>query len=144
MATLPFAFGGGLWLLYILDFNLSIAVGIGFIALAGVAVESGILMLEFLNKSFVSVQLTAEKPESGVLRNNVIDAAEQRLRPIMMTTCSTIAGLLPIMFITGTGSEVMQRVAAPMIGGIMSSTVLTLIVIPIIFYVWKYKVMNKR
>ena len=144
MATLPFAFGGGLWLLYILDFNLSIAVGIGFIALAGVAVESGILMLEFLNKSFVSVQLTAEKPESGVLRNSVIDAAEQRLRPIMMTTCSTIAGLLPIMFITGTGSEVMQRVAAPMIGGIMSSTVLTLIVIPIIFYVWKYKVMNKR
>ena len=144
MATLPFAFGGGLWLLYILDFNLSIAVGIGFIALAGVAVESGILMLEFLNKSFASVQLTAEKPESGVLRNNVIDAAEQRLRPIMMTTCSTIAGLLPIMFITGTGSEVMQRVAAPMIGGIMSSTVLTLIVIPIIFYVWKYKVMNKR
>ena len=144
MATLPFAFGGGLWLLYILDFNLSIAVGIGFIALAGVAVESGILMLEFLNKSFASVQLTAEKPESGVLRNSVIDAAEQRLRPIMMTTCSTIAGLLPIMFITGTGSEVMQRVAAPMIGGIMSSTVLTLIVIPIIFYVWKYKVMNNR
>ena len=144
MATLPFAFGGGLWLLYILDFNLSIAVGIGFIALAGVAVESGILMLEFLNKSFASVQLTAEKPESGVLRNSVIDAAEQRLRPIMMTTCSTIAGLLPIMFITGTGSEVMQRVAAPMIGGVLSSTVLTLIVIPIIFYVWKYKVTNKR
>ena len=144
MATLPFAFGGGLWLLYILDFNLSIAVGIGFIALAGVAVESGILMLEFLNKSFVSVQLTAEKPESGVLRNSVMDAAEQRLRPIMMTTCSTIAGLLPIMFITGTGSEVMQRVAAPMIGGIMSSTVLTLIVIPIIYYVWKQNVIDKR
>ena len=83
MATLPFAFGGGLWLLYILDFNLSIAVGIGFIALAGVAVESGILMLEFLNKSFVSIRITTEKPD--VLRNNVIDAAEQRLRPIMMT-----------------------------------------------------------
>ena len=140
MATLPFAFGGGLWLLYILDFNLSIAVGIGFIALAGVAVESGILMLEFLNKSFVSIRITTEKPD--VLRNNVIDAAEQRLRPIMMTTCSTIAGLLPIMFITGTGSEVMQRVAAPMIGGMLSSTVLTLIVIPVIFYTWKQKVMN--
>ena len=142
MATLPFAFGGGLWLLYLLDFNLSIAVGIGFIALAGVAVESGILMLEFLNKSFVSVQLTTEKPD--VLRNSVIDAAEQRLRPIMMTTCSTVAGLLPIMFITGTGSEVMQRVAAPMIGGVLSSTVLTLIVIPVIFYVWKQMVTNKR
>ena len=142
MATLPFAFGGGLWLLYLLDFNLSIAVGIGFIALAGVAVESGILMLEFLNKSFVSVQLATEKPD--VLRNSVIDAAEQRLRPIMMTTCSTVAGLLPIMFITGTGSEVMQRVAAPMIGGVLSSTVLTLIVIPVIFYVWKQMVTNKR
>ena len=142
MATLPFAFGGGLWLLYILDFNLSIAVGIGFIALAGVAVESGILMLEFLNKSFVSIRITTEKPD--VLRNNVIDAAEQRLRPIMMTTCSTIAGLLPIMFITGTGSEVMQRVAAPMIGGVLSSTVLTLIVIPVIFYAWKQKVINNR
>ena len=141
MATLPFAFGGGLWLLYILDFNLSIAVGIGFIALAGVAVESGILMLEFLNKSFVSIRITTEKPD--VLRNNVIDAAEQRLRPIMMTTCSTIAGLLPIMFITGTGSEVMQRVAAPMIGGVLSSTVLTLIVIPVIYYAWKQQVINK-
>ena len=144
MATLPFAFGGGLWLLYILDFNLSIAVGIGFIALAGVAVESGILMLEFLNKSFVSIRITAEKPESLVLRNSVIDAAEQRLRPIMMTTCSTVAGLLPIMFITGTGSEVMQRVAAPMIGGVLSSTVLTLIVIPVIYYVWKQNVIDKR
>ena len=142
MATLPFAFGGGLWLLYLLDFNLSIAVGIGFIALAGVAVESGILMLEFLNKSFVSVQLTTEKPD--VLRNSVIDAAEQRLRPIMMTTCSTVAGLLPIMFITGTGSEVMQRVAAPMIGGVLSSTVLTLIVIPVIYYAWKQKVIYNR
>ena len=141
MATLPFAFGGGLWLLYILDFNLSIAVGIGFIALAGVAVESGILMLEFLNKSFVSIRITTEKPD--VLRNNVIDAAEQRLQPIMMTTCSTIAGLLPIMFITGTGSEVMQRVAAPMIGGVLSSTVLTLIVIPVIYYAWKQQVINK-
>ncbi|MDE0157688.1 MAG: CusA/CzcA family heavy metal efflux RND transporter [Gammaproteobacteria bacterium] len=137
MATLPFAFGGGVWLLYLLDFNLSIAVGIGFIALAGVAVESGIVMLEFLKKSLTSVHFTVKKPEAAVLRNNVINAAEQRLRPIMMTACSTIAGLLPIMLIDGTGSEVMQRVAAPMIGGVLSSTVLTLVVIPVIFYKWK-------
>ena len=137
MATLPFAFGGGVWLLYLLDFNLSIAVGIGFIALAGVAVESGIVMLEFLKKSSASVHSTVKKPETAVLRNNVINAAEQRLRPIMMTACSTIAGLLPIMLIDGTGSEVMQRVAAPMIGGVLSSTVLTLVVIPVIFYKWK-------
>ena len=137
MATLPFAFGGGVWLLYLLDFNLSIAVGIGFIALAGVAVEGGIVMLEFLKKSLAAVRSTAKKPQAAVLRNNVINAAEQRLRPIMMTACSTIAGLLPIMLIDGTGSEVMQRVAAPMIGGVLSSTVLTLVVIPVIFYKWK-------
>ena len=137
MATLPFAFGGGVWLLYLLDFNLSIAVGIGFIALAGVAVEGGIVMLEFLKKSSAAVRSTAKKPQAEVMRNNVINAAEQRLRPIMMTACSTIAGLLPIMLIDGTGSEVMQRVAAPMIGGVLSSTVLTLVVIPVIFYKWK-------
>ena len=137
MATLPFAFGGGVWLLYLLDFNLSIAVGIGFIALAGVAVESGIVMLEFLKKSLAAAHSTVKKPEAAVLRNNVINAAEQRLRPIMMTACSTIAGLLPIMLIDSTGSEIMQRVAAPMIGGVLSSTVLTLVVIPVIFYKWK-------
>ena len=137
MATLPFAFGGGVWLLYILDFNLSIAAGIGFIALAGVAVESGIVMLGFLNKSLQTASIAADNPESGLLLENTINAAEQRLRPIMMTTCSTIAGLLPIMLIDGTGSEVMQRVAAPMIGGVLSSTILTLIVIPVIFHQWK-------
>lgn len=140
MATLPFAFGGGVWLLYLLDFNLSIAVGIGFIALAGVAVESGIVMLEFLKKSLASFHSTVKEPQAAVMRNNVINAAEQRLRPIMMTACSTIAGLLPIMLIDGTGSEVMQRVAAPMIGGVLSSTVLTLVVIPVIFYKWKFRV----
>ena len=137
MATLPFAFGGGVWLLYFLDFNLSIAAGIGFIALAGVAVESGIVMLGFLNKSLQTAGSAADNPEPGLLLENTVNAAEQRLRPIMMTTCSTIAGLLPIMLIDGTGSEVMQRVAAPMIGGVLSSTILTLIVIPVIFHQWK-------
>lgn len=137
MATLPFAFGGGVWLLYILDFNLSIAAGVGFIALAGVAVESGIVMLGFLNKSLKTISITAANPEPELLIENTVNAAEQRLRPIMMTTCSTIAGLLPIMLIDGTGSEVMQRVAAPMIGGVLSSTILTLVVIPVIFHQWK-------
>ena len=137
MATLPFAFGGGVWLLYILDFNLSIAAGIGFIALAGVAVESGIVMLGFLNKSLKAISITADNPEPELLLENTVNAAEQRLRPIMMTTCSTIAGLLPIMLIDGTGSEVMQRVAAPMIGGVLSSTILTLVVIPVVFHQWK-------
>ena len=137
MATLPFAFGGGVWLLYILDFNLSIAAGVGFIALAGVAVESGIVMLGFLNKSLKTISITAANREPELLIENTVNAAEQRLRPIMMTTCSTVAGLLPIMLIDGTGSEVMQRVAAPMIGGVLSSTILTLVVIPVIFHQWK-------
>ena len=137
MATLPFALGGGVWLLYLLDFNLSVAAGIGFIALAGVAVEGGIVMLEFLNKSFAPVRRAPGQPQPETLRNMVIQTATQRLRPIMMTACSTIAGLLPIMLIDSAGAAVMQRVAAPMIGGMLSATVLTLFVIPVIFYCWK-------
>ncbi len=142
MGFLPFALGGGAWLLYLLNYNLSVAVGVGFIALAGIAVEAGVVMLEFLNKSLNSLRQSKERIDDAVLRNSVISAALQRVRPILMTTCSTIAGLMPIMFITGTGSEVMQRVAAPMIGGLVSSTVLTLIVIPVVFYVWHKREMN--
>ena len=144
MGFLPFALGGGAWLLYLLEYNLSVAVGVGFIALAGIAVEDGVVMLEFLNKSVNSLRESKERIDSAVLRNSVISAALQRVRPIMMTTCSTIAGLMPIMLITSTGSEVMQRVAAPMIGGLVSSTVLTLIVIPVVFYVWNYRQVNKQ
>ncbi len=139
MGFLPFALGGGAWLLYALDFNLSVAVGVGFIALTGIAVESGVVMLEFLNKSYASIMIASEKPDSSVLRSAIATAAIQRVRPIMMTTCSTIAGLLPIMLVTGTGSELMQRVAAPMAGGLVSSTVLTLLVIPAVFYLWKQR-----
>ena len=144
MGFLPFALGGGAWLLYLLEYNLSVAVGVGFIALAGIAVEDGVVMLEFLNKSVNSLRESKERIDSAVLRNSVISAALQRVRPITMTTCSTIAGLMPIMLITSTGSEVMQRVAAPMIGGLVSSTVLTLIVIPVVFYVWNDRQVNKQ
>jgi Cu(I)/Ag(I) efflux system membrane protein CusA/SilA len=137
MGFLPFALGGGAWLLYLLDFNLSVAVGVGFIALAGIAVEGGVVMLEFLNKSLNSVMTSGDDFESSKLRKAIVSAALQRVRPIIMTTCSTIAGLMPIMFLVSTGSEVMQRVAAPMIGGLVSSTILTLIVIPVVFYIWK-------
>lgn len=142
MGFLPFALGGGAWLLYLLDFNLSVAVGVGFIALAGIAVEGGVVMLEFLNKALNSVMTLGGEFESSKLRKAIVSAALQRVRPIIMTTCSTIAGLMPIMFLVSTGSEVMQRVAAPMIGGLVSSTILTLIVIPVVFYIWKNYELN--
>ncbi|MBL1140979.1 MAG: efflux RND transporter permease subunit [Proteobacteria bacterium] len=129
---LPFALGGGAWFLYILNYNLSVAVGVGFIALAGIAVQDSVLMVEFLNKAVARLKSSEKR-----LTDLITEAASQRIRPIIMTTCSTIVGLLPIMFINGSGSEIMTRVAAPMIGGMVSSTLLTLIVIPAVFYVWK-------
>ncbi len=145
MGFLPFALGGGAWFLYLLNYNLSVAVGVGFIALAGIAVESGVVMLEFLNKSVDSLKSSKEEFSREKLTSNIADAASQRVRPIMMTTCSTIAGLLPIMFLKGSGSEIMTRVAAPMIGGMISATLLTLVVIPAVFYVWKqHKLINEN
>jgi copper/silver efflux system protein len=132
MGFLPFALGGGAWFLYLLNYNLSVAVGVGFIALAGIAVQDSVLMIEFLNNAIERYKSSEKK-----LTDLITEAASQRVRPIMMTTCSTIVGLLPIMFIDGSGSEIMTRVAAPMIGGMISSTLLTLIVIPAVYYSWK-------
>jgi copper/silver efflux system protein len=141
MGTLPLALVGGIWLLYLLDYNISVAVGVGFIALAGVAVEIGVVMLVYLNQALqhhiseadkTGVELTIEK-----VRTAIVDGALMRVRPIMMTVAAIIAGLLPIMLGSGTGSEVMRRIAAPMVGGMVSATVLTLIVIPAVFLIWK-------
>jgi Cu(I)/Ag(I) efflux system membrane protein CusA/SilA len=137
MGFLPFALGGGAWFLYLLNYNLSVAVGVGFIALAGIAVQDSVLMIEFLNKAVDKFKISKQKITKEYLIADITEAASQRVRPIMMTTCSTIVGLLPIMFINGTGSEVMTRVVAPMIGGMISSTALTLIVIPVVYFVWK-------
>lgn len=141
MGFLPFALGGGAWFLYLLNFNLSVAVGVGFIALAGIAVQDSVLMIEFLNKAVDKFKTSNQKITKERIITNISEAASQRVRPIMMTTCSTIVGLLPIMFINGTGSEVMTRVVAPMIGGMISSTALTLIVIPVVYFVWKKHVL---
>ena len=137
MGFLPFALGGGAWFLYVLNYNLSVAVGVGFIALAGIAVEAGVVMLEFLNKAVDSFKSSEKEFNRERLLEKISEAASQRVRPIMMTTCSTIAGLLPIMFISGSGSEIMTRVVAPMIGGMVSATALTLVVIPAVYFVWK-------
>ncbi len=137
MGFLPFALGGGAWFLYILNYNLSVAVGVGFIALAGIAVESGVVMLEFLNKAVDSLAISEKDFTRKIMIEKISEAATQRVRPIMMTTCSTLSGLIPIMFISGTASEIMTRVAAPMIGGMINATILTLIVIPAVFLIWK-------
>ena len=141
MGTLPVALAGGAWLLYILGYNLSVAVGVGFIALSGVAVEIGVLMLVYLNIAYNARHKNAiDEGRSLTLaevRESVVEGALLRVRPIMMTVSAIIVGLLPILFGTGTGSEVMSRIAAPMVGGMVTATLLTLVVIPAVFIVWK-------
>ena len=133
MLTLPFGLIGGVWLLWVLDYNLSVAVGVGFIALAGVSAELGVLLLVFLNEAVARFRRENRLHTRGDVLEAVREGAGLRVRPIMMTVTSTIAGLLPIMWGTGTGAETMRRIAAPMVGGLVSATVLTLVVIPVIF-----------
>jgi copper/silver efflux system protein len=137
MLSLPFALVGGLWLMWWLGYNLSVAVAVGFIALAGVAAETGVVMLIYLNQALAEIAerragegRTLSKAD---LRAAIMKGAVERVRPKMMTVVAIMAGLLPIMWSSGTGSEIMQRIAVPMIGGMISSTLLTLIVIPAIF-----------
>ena len=133
MLTLPFSLVGGVWLLWWLDYHLSVAVGVGFIALAGVAAELGALLLFFLNEAVARFQREGRLRTREDLYAAVREGAGQRVRPIMMTVAATIAGLLPIMWGSGTGAETMQRIAAPMVGGLISATVLALVVVPVLF-----------
>jgi Cu(I)/Ag(I) efflux system membrane protein CusA/SilA len=141
LGTLPMALVGGIWLLYLLDYQLSVAVGVGFIALAGVAVEIGVVLLVYLNiamrRQVERAEARGRSPGPDDVRQAVIDGALLRVRPIVMTVATIFAGLLPIMLGSGTGSEVMRRIAAPMFGGMISATVLTLIVIPALFLLWR-------
>ncbi len=147
MGTLPLAMIGSIWLMYIQGFNFSVAVGVGFIALAGVAVEIGVIMLVYLNQSFNALRercITENKPATiAELREAVIDGAGMRVRPVMMTAAAIIVGLLPILYGTGTGSEVMSRIAAPMVGGMASAVILTLIVLPAIYFLMRVPEIKK-
>jgi copper/silver efflux system protein len=141
LGTLPTALIGGVWLLYLLDYHVSVAVGVGFIALAGVAVEIGVVMLVYLKQALAAEQARARAAGRSLtpadVANAVTNGALMRLRPIMMTVATIIAGLLPIMLGSGTGSEVMRRIAAPMVGGMISATLLTLALIPAVFLLWQ-------
>ncbi|MER2517954.1 MAG: efflux RND transporter permease subunit, partial [Candidatus Accumulibacter phosphatis] len=137
MLSVPFALVGGIWLMWWLGYNMSVAVAVGFIALAGVAAETGVVMLIYLDQSWQ--EITAKRRAEGVdpsaadLYHAIMEGAVERVRPKMMTVVAIMAGLLPIMWSSGTGSEVMSRIAAPMVGGMVSSTVLTLCVIPALY-----------
>jgi Cu(I)/Ag(I) efflux system membrane protein CusA/SilA len=137
MLSVPFALVGGVWLMWALGYNLSVAVAVGFIALAGVAAETGVVMLIYLDHAWEAAQARCKaenrRVASADLYAAVMEGAVERVRPKLMTVVAIMAGLLPIMWSTGTGSEVMSRIAAPMVGGMISSTVLTLIVIPAIY-----------
>ena len=137
MLSLPFSVIGGIWLIYLLDYDVSIAVFIGFLALAGVAVEIALIMLTYLDQEFNSRVAKGEMTGLSDLREVVIMGTSQRLRPIVMTVTTVIVGLLPIMWGSGTGIQVMKRIAAPMVGGMISTTILSLLVIPAIYFLWR-------
>jgi Cu(I)/Ag(I) efflux system membrane protein CusA/SilA len=137
MLAVPFSLVGGIWYLWALDYNLSVAVAVGFIALAGVAAETGVVMLVYIDNAWKDVQARCKAadrlPTPTELYDAVVYGAVERVRPKIMTVVTTIAALAPVMWATGTGSEIMRRIAAPMVGGMISSTVLTLIVIPALY-----------
>lgn len=137
MLSLPFSLVGGFWFIYLLGYNMSVAVGVGFIALAGVAAETGVIMLIYLDHSYKARKERGEMKTLKNLYDAIMEGAVDRVRPKMMTVIAIMAGLMPILWGHGTGSQVMKRIAAPMVGGMVSSTILTLLVIPTIYYLWR-------
>lgn len=137
MGTLPLSLVGSVWLMYLQGFNFSVAVGVGFIALAGVAVEIGVIMLVYLNQAYDELIAKHKSPTLAQLQQAIINGAGLRIRPVMMTALSIILGLLPVLYGTGTGSEVMSRIAAPMVGGMVSAVILTLFVLPVVYFMWR-------
>jgi Cu(I)/Ag(I) efflux system membrane protein CusA/SilA len=148
MLSVPFALVGGIWLMWMLDYNTSVAVIVGFIALAGVAAETGVVMLIYLDHALearaAQRQAEGRALDSRDLREAIIEGAVDRVRPKMMTVVAIMAGLLPIMWSSGTGSEVMRRIAAPMVGGMVSSTILTLVVIPALYSLIKQRQLARK
>jgi Cu(I)/Ag(I) efflux system membrane protein CusA/SilA len=137
MLSLPFALVGGVWLMWVLDYNMSVATAIGFIALAGVAAETGVIMLIYLDHAFAERRRSGGPLTLGDVDRWVEVGAVERVRPKIMTVTAIIAGLLPILWSHGAGADVMKRIAAPMVGGMVTSTVLTLVVIPAVYSLWK-------
>ncbi|HSN19163.1 MAG TPA: efflux RND transporter permease subunit, partial [Usitatibacter sp.] len=128
---------GGLWLTYALSYNLSVAVGVGFIALAGVAAEFGVVMVLYLDNAVDELRRSGRRIDQAALREAVIHGALQRTRPKMMTVAVIVAGLLPVMFSDGAGSDVMKRIAVPLVGGMLTAPLLSLFVVPSLYLSWQ-------
>jgi len=143
MLSLPFSLVGGVWFMYFLGYNFSVAVGVGFIALSGLAAETGVVMLVYLDNAFKERKRDGQMHSMKDLYAAVIEGAVERVRPKLMTVTTTMVGLLPILWGTAAGSQTMKRIAAPMVGGMVSSTVLTLVVIPAIYYLWRSRQVDK-
>ena len=147
MLSVPFALTGGFWLMYLLGFNMSVAVAVGFIALAGVAAETGVVMLMYLDHALADLKeqrrSEGQALTTGDLYQAIMEGAVERVRPKIMTVVAIMASLLPILWSTGTGSEVMKRIAVPLVGGMLSSTILTLLVIPAIYAIVKGRAMGR-
>jgi Cu(I)/Ag(I) efflux system membrane protein CusA/SilA len=139
MLAVPFSLVGAIWLLYILGYNISIAVWVGMIALMGLDAETGVFMLLFLDLAYYDMVRQGRMKSFDDLKEAIIHGAVKRIRPKMMTVMAMFMGLIPIMYATGTGADMMKRIAAPMIGGIFTSFILELLVYPPIYAVWKWR-----
>jgi Cu(I)/Ag(I) efflux system membrane protein CusA/SilA len=139
LLAVPFSLIGAFWLLYLLGYNLSVAVGVGLIALAGLDAETGVIMLLYLDQAWDKFAAAGRLRTPEDLRDAVIEGAVQRIRPKIMTVCAILFGLLPIMWspATQTGTDVMKRIAAPMIGGVITSALLELLLYPVIYFLWR-------
>jgi Cu(I)/Ag(I) efflux system membrane protein CusA/SilA len=144
MLSMPFALVGGVWFMWLLGYNQSVATAIGFIALAGVAAETGVVMILYLNRAFGERQAAGRIITAADVNAAIESGAVERVRPKLMTVTAIMAGLLPILWSAGTGADLMKRIAAPMVGGMVSSTVLTLLVIPAVYSVWKERSLHRH
>jgi Cu(I)/Ag(I) efflux system membrane protein CusA/SilA len=135
--AVPFSLVGALWFIYLLGYNMSLAVWVGIIALAGLDAETGVVMLLYLEQAYEKAKQSGVLNTAHDLRIAIDHGAVKRVRPKIMTACVIIAGLLPIMWSAGTGSDVMKRIAAPMVGGVVTSVIMELLAYPVIYYLWK-------
>ena len=142
LLAVPFSLVGAIWLMWLLDYNMSIAVWVGLIALAGLDAETGVIMLLYLKLAYVRRQSEGRLRSFDDLRETIVDGAARRIRPKLMMVLTTMIGLLPVMWSTGTGADVMKRIAAPMVGGLVTSFALELTIYPAIFAIWKRRELN--
>src|SRR5919106_4642998 len=139
LLAVPFSLVGAVWLLYLLDYNMSVAVWVGLIALAGLDAETGVVMLLYLDLAYEQMKREGRMKRFADLKEAVMQGAVKRIRPKMMTVMAILVGLLPVMWSSGTGADVMKRIAAPMLGGVITSAILELLIYPAIYTIWKWR-----